>query len=144
MKHRNYHDCRDEQGRFRKLYFPVITPSKFDVGDKVWVAHPEWHNAREAYVTGVQRHQNDNLVPIISYNLVERFGGTEMLRYENMHERYVFATELEALKKLMKDIIPCEKHSLNYKLRCIKQTESSYKERIKDLEREKRKARRQK
>ena len=137
----NRHDCRDDQGRFRKIYFPVVAPSKFDVGDKVWVAHPEWHNLREAYVTCVERHQNNNLIPIISYHLEERLGSTVMMSYKDMHERYVFATELEALKKLVKDILPCEKHSLNYKLRCIKDTYASSKERIKELEREKRKNR---
>ena len=135
----NYHDCRDEQGRFRKLYFPVIAPSKFDVGDKVWVAHPEWHNLREAYVTGVERHQNNNLIPIISYHLEERLGGTVQLSYKDIHESCVFATELEALKKLVKDILPPEKHLLSFKLSCIKQTEASCIKRIKELEREKRK-----
>ena len=132
-KQRNYHDVRDDRGRFRKMYFDPIAPSKFNIGDKVWIAHPEWHNLREAYVTGIQRHQNNNLIPIISYNLEERLGNTVMLSYKDMHERYVFVTEREALKMLVKEILPCEKHMLKYKLNCIEETEAHAKKRIKEL-----------
>ena len=86
------------------------------------------------------RHQNNNLIPIISYDLVQKLGGMVMFREEDIHETSVFATELEALKYLMKDVIPCEKHCLNYRLRDLKKKAISYTERIKELEKEKRRS----
>ena len=131
------HDCRDDRtGRFRKLYFDPIAPSRFNIGDKVFVADTKDGNYWDMEVTQVMRHQNNNLIPIISYNLVQKLGNMVMFREENIPEYRVFATELEALKYLMKEVIPCEKHCLNYKLRELKKKAINYTELIKELEKE--------
>lgn len=135
------HDCRDDRtGRFLKLYFDPITPSKFNIGDKVFVADQKDGNCWEMEVTCVMRHQNNNLIPIISYNLVNKLGSMVLFREEDINETNVFATELDALKYLMKNIIPYERQHLNYKLRELKKKAVSYAERIKELEKEKRRS----
>ena len=133
------HDCRDDRtGRFRKLHFDVIAPSKFNIGDKVFVAHPELHNLREATVTAVMRHQNNDLIPLISYSLSEDLGPYHMRSDEEISEDYVFATELEALKVLNKELLPCEHRHLLSKLRATRALEQKYSKRIQELEKEKR------
>lgn len=137
------HDCRDDRtGRSRKLYFDVIAPSKFNIGDKVFVAHPEIKNLREATVTAIMRHQNNNLIPLISYSLKETLGSSVMRVDEEISEDYVFATELEALKVLTKEILPCEHRHLLWQLRVTRSSEKHYAARIKELEKEARQKKR--
>ena len=135
------HNCRDDRtGRFRKLYFDPIAPSRFNIGDKVFVADTQTGECRDMEVTQVMRHQNNNLIPIISYNLVSRIGVYEICRVEKVDECRVFATELEALRYLLKEIIPYELQHLKYKQKCLKEKAVKYTERIKELEREKRRS----
>ena len=135
------HDCRDDRtGRFRKLHFDVIAPSKFNIGDKVFVAHPKIKNLRKAIVTAVMRHQNNDLIPLISYSLSEDLGSYHTRSDEEISEDYVFATELEALKVLNKELLPCEHQQLLSKLRATRELEQKYSKRIKELEKEKRRS----